>query len=69
MMCAVSLLGLIITIEAVPVASYLRARQFGEAFGISGEVVVALVAVLLLCAGTAVLSLRLGMRRMQELEC
>jgi ABC-2 type transport system permease protein len=69
MMCAVSLLGLIITIEAVPVASYLRARQFGEAFGISGEVIVSLVAVLFLCAGTAVLSLRLGMRRMQELEC
>lgn len=68
MMCAVSLLGLIITIEAVPVASYLRARQFGETFGLSGQVVVALVAVLALCIGTAVVSLRLGMRRMQELE-
>lgn len=68
MMSAVSLLGLIITIEAVPVASYLRARQFGEAFGLSGQVVVALVAVLALCVGTAVLSLRLGIRRMQELE-
>jgi ABC-2 type transport system permease protein len=68
MMSAVSLLGLIITIEAVPVASYLRARQFGEAFGLSGQVVVALLAVLALCVGTAVLSLRLGIRRMQELE-
>jgi len=68
MMSAVSLLGLIITIEAVPVASYLRARQFGETFGLNGQVVVALVAVLALCVGTAVLSLRLGMRRMQELE-
>ncbi|MGE5093462.1 MAG: putative ABC transporter permease subunit [Bacillota bacterium] len=69
MMSAVSLLGLIITIEAVPVASYLRASQFGETFGMSGQVAVALIAVLGLCAGTAVLSLRLGMRRMQDLEC
>ena len=68
MMSAVSLLGLIITIEAVPVAGYLRARQFGETFGISPGVVLALAIVIALCAATTVVSLRLGMRRMQEIE-
>ena len=68
MMSAVSLLGLIITIEAVPVAGYLRARQFGETFGISPGVIVALAIVVGLCAATTVVSLRLGMRRMQEIE-
>lgn len=68
MMSAVSLLGLIITIEAVPVAGYLRARQFGAAFGVSAGVVVALIGVAMLCTATTVVSLRLGMRRMQELE-
>ena len=68
MMSAVSLLGLIITIEAVPVAGYLRARQFGAAFGVSAGVVAALIGVALLCVATTVVSLRLGMRRMQELE-
>jgi ABC-2 type transport system permease protein len=68
MMSAVSLLGLIITIEAVPVAGYLRARQFGDDFGVSPGVVAALVGVAALCAATTVVSLRLGMRRMEELE-
>jgi hypothetical protein len=68
MMSAVSLLGLIITIEAVPVAGYLRARQFGDAFGMSAGVVAALAGVAALCTATTLLSLRMGMRRMQELE-
>jgi ABC-2 type transport system permease protein len=68
MMSAVSLLGLIITIEAVPVAGYLRARQFGDTFGVSPGVIAALIGVAALCTATTVVALRLGMRRMQELE-
>jgi ABC-2 type transport system permease protein len=68
MMSAVSLLGLIITIEAVPVAGYLRARQFGDTFGLSPSVGAALAGVLVLCVATTIGSLRLGVRRMEELE-
>ena len=53
---------------AVPVAGYLRAREFGQTFGVNAGVVAALIGVAVLCAATTLVSLRLGMRRMQELE-
>ncbi len=68
MMSAISLLGLLITIEAVPVVSYLRAHQCGEAFSLNAELALALAAVVALSVGTAVVSLRLGLRRMEMIE-
>ncbi len=68
MLAAVSLLGLILTIEAVPIASYLRAHRAGEVVGSPTELVLAVVAVLGLCGGATAVSLRLGLRRMVELD-
>jgi ABC-2 type transport system permease protein len=69
MLTAISLLGVVITVEAVPVASYLRARQLGVTAGLNGELVLALTAVTALCLGATAISLRLGLSRMRELEC
>lgn len=69
MMTAISLLGVVITLEAVPVASYLRARQMGGPLGFTGELVLALGAVATLCVGATAVSLRLGLRRMRVLDC
>ncbi len=68
MMTAICLLGVLITVEAVPVASYLRTRQAGQAFDVGGGLLAALASAAMLCIGTTVLSLRLGLRRAGELE-
>lgn len=68
MMASVTLLGAIITAEAAPVAAYLRARQAGVPFEATQGLVVSLGIALALTAGTTVVSLRLALRRLRELE-
>ena len=68
MMSSLSLLALVIVIEAMPVASYLRAIAAGGDPGWSTEVVVSMLVVAALCAASTILPLRIGLRRLQELE-
>jgi ABC-2 type transport system permease protein len=67
MMTSVSLLGLLIAIEAGPVASVLRARRGGDT-GLPTELAVALGVVALLCAAVTAISLRLALRRLETLD-
>ena len=68
MMSGVSLLGLLIAVEALPVGAYLQAHQRGEPFVLSPTLILALAAVLVLCAVTAVIALQLASRRLEALE-
>lgn len=68
MMTALGLLGTIITIEAWPLAGYLRAQYRGQPVSLGPEVAIALTAVAGLCLGTTLLSLRLGLRRLETME-
>jgi ABC-2 type transport system permease protein len=68
MMAAVSLLTLIIVIEAVPVAQQLRAWQAGAAPGSPASLVLVVAAVFIVCALATVLPLRIGLRRLAAFE-
>jgi ABC-2 type transport system permease protein len=68
MLAAVSLLILIIVIEAVPVAEQLQAWQAGGTAGTPASLVLALGGVIGLCAGATVVPLRLALRRLGQLE-
>jgi ABC-2 type transport system permease protein len=68
MMASVSLLGVIIAIEAGPVASHLRSQQGGDRFRLTLDLALSLGLVVLLCAATTFVSLRLALRRLEALE-
>ena len=68
MMTTVTLLGLVIVVEAVPVTEYLRARQEGLETGLSPEVIIALAVVVVVCVTATILPLRIGLKRMMEME-
>ncbi len=68
MMASVTLLGVIIAAEAAPVATYLRARQSGEELGINRDLIVAFGVVFMLCAGATIVSIRLALARLHEME-
>jgi ABC-2 type transport system permease protein len=68
MMSSLSLLALVIVIEALPVASYLRALAAGRDPGISAELVLCMAVVAALCTAATIIPLRIGLRRLQELE-
>lgn len=68
MMTTVTLLGLVIVVEAVPVVSYLRARQAGADSAFTPELGVALAVVVAVCATATILPLRIGLKRMTEME-
>lgn len=68
MMSSLCLLALVIVIEAVPVSSYLRAIAIGGDPGLTTEVVLSMLVVAALCAASTVVPLRIGLRRLQELE-
>ena len=68
MMAAVSLLTLIIVIEAVPVAQQLRAWQAGAAPGSPASLLLVVVLVFMVCALATVLPLRIGLRRLAAFE-
>lgn len=68
MMVSVSLLGVLIAVEAGPVSVYLRAQQAGEPFRLTTELAGAFGLVLFLCAGATVVSLRMALARLKDLE-
>lgn len=68
MMTTISLLGLVIVVEAIPVTAYLRARQAGMAPGLTPELVLTMVVVVAVCAIATLVPLRIGLKRMSEME-
>ena len=68
MMASLCLLGVVIMIEAVPVTAYLRAWQRGEPPGVTPELVMAGAAVVAILVGATIIPLRLGARRIEQLE-
>jgi ABC-2 type transport system permease protein len=68
MMSAISLLGVVIAVEAVPVSSYLRARQAGDQLSLLPELLASGAVVAGLCIAATVVSLRLAVRKLDELE-
>jgi ABC-2 type transport system permease protein len=68
MMTTISLLGLVIVVEAIPVTGYLRARQAGMAPGLTPELVLTMVVVVTVCAIATLVPLKIGLKRMSEME-
>jgi ABC-2 type transport system permease protein len=68
MMAAISLLSLIIVIEAVPVAEQLRAWQAGEAAGSPASLALSLGLVFAVSALATLVPLRLALRKLAALE-
>jgi ABC-2 type transport system permease protein len=68
MMASVTLLGVIIAAEAAPVATYLRARQAGDPLDLGQDLIVAFGTVFLLCAGATVVSIRLALAKLRDME-
>jgi ABC-2 type transport system permease protein len=68
MMSAVSLLGLVIMIESRPVMEYLRAQQYGSSPGLTGQLVLSGVCVVAICLAATIIPLKLGLKRMEEME-
>ena len=68
MMSAVSLLGLVIMIEASPVMAYLRSRQTGEPADLTGELIRAGIFVFAICGAATIVPLKLALRRMEAME-
>ncbi|HEU5169462.1 MAG TPA: hypothetical protein VFU46_02930 [Gemmatimonadales bacterium] len=68
MMASVSLLGVIIAVEAPGVAEQIRREHGGQRVEIGGTLFVPLAWAALLCASTTVLSLRLALARLRRME-
>jgi ABC-2 type transport system permease protein len=69
MMSSLSLLALIIMIEAGPVTDYLRDQRYAEQpVGITTQLVTAAAAVVLICVAATIIPLRLGLRRIEMME-
>ena len=68
MMSAVSLLTIIIMVEAWPVAEQLRTWQLGEPSGFPTSVVFSMIAVVAICALAIIIPLRLGLKRLAAIE-
>jgi ABC-2 type transport system permease protein len=69
MMSSLSLLALILMIEAIPVTAYLEAqRHTPDPVAITRELVAAGAAVFLVCVTATLVPLRLGLRRIESME-
>lgn len=68
MMASITLLGVIIAAEAAPVATYLRAQQAGEELGINRDLVIAFGVVFMLCASATIVSIRLALAKLRDME-
>jgi ABC-2 type transport system permease protein len=68
MMTAIILLGAVITIEAYPVLSHVRAEVTGADAPLTTHMVLPLAAVALVCGFCTVIPLRIGLRRMEAME-
>jgi ABC-2 type transport system permease protein len=68
MMASLSLLALVIMLEAQPVAAQLRAYQRGQELGLTPQLLVTGGAVVLILTGATILPLRLSVRRIEKME-
>ena len=68
MMTTVALLALVILIEAVPVYGYLRAAFRQLPIPVNATMIGAFAAVVLVCGAATVVSLRVGLKRMEGFE-
>ncbi len=68
MMASLSLLAVVIMIEAIPVTAYLRAWQRGEPPALTAGLLLAGAAVVVLLITATILPLRLGVRRLERME-
>jgi ABC-2 type transport system permease protein len=68
MMASVTLLAAVIALEARPVLRYIQAHRAGDALVVDADLIVALTGVAVLCLSTIILSLRAGLRRVEQLE-
>ena len=68
MMASLCLLAIVIMIEAVPVTAYLRAWQRGEPPTVTTELLLAGGAVVLILVAATIVPLRLGARRIEQME-
>jgi ABC-2 type transport system permease protein len=68
MMASLCLLAVVIMIEAVPVTTYLRAWQRGEPAAVTPELLAAGIAVVTILLGATIIPLRLGARRIEQME-
>jgi ABC-2 type transport system permease protein len=69
MMSSLSLLALIIMIEAVPVTAHLRMQRVAnEPVAVTPELIAAGAAVFVICAAATLIPLRLGLRRIESME-
>jgi ABC-2 type transport system permease protein len=68
MMASLSLLALVIMLEAPPVAAALRAYQKGQEVGPTPQLLIAGGAVVLILTGATILPLRVSVRRIENME-
>jgi ABC-2 type transport system permease protein len=69
MMSSLSLLALIIMIEAVPVTAYLQTQRYAsQPVPLTPELIAAAAAVFVVCATATLVPLRLGLRRIENME-
>jgi ABC-2 type transport system permease protein len=68
MMASLTLLALVLAIEAAPVTAYLRADRLGGPAPNPSDSLVAAAAVVLLCTAATIVPLRLGIRRLDAME-
>ena len=68
MLLAVALLGVVITLEAIPVVEQLRAAAAGEETGVSAGGWLAFAAAAACCVVAGWLPMRLALRRLEQLE-
>jgi ABC-2 type transport system permease protein len=68
MMSSMILLAVVIMIEVIPVTTLLRAWQRGRAMTVTAELMLAGVAVVVVCVGATLVPLRLSARRLERME-
>ncbi|HEX6104368.1 MAG TPA: hypothetical protein VFZ26_02215 [Gemmatimonadales bacterium] len=68
MMASLCLLAVVIMIEAVPVTAYLRSWQRGEPAILTPELFAAGAAVVIILGAATIVPLRLGVRRIEQME-
>lgn len=68
MMSTIALLAVVIVIEAQPVSVYLAAEFQADAVSITPTMILAFIAVIVVCATATVVPLRMGLKRMEQFE-
>jgi hypothetical protein len=68
MMASLSLLALVIMLEAAPVAAQLRAYQRGRELGLTPQLLITGGAVVLILTSATIVPLRLSVRRIATME-